>query len=147
MSKRAVKRTALVPFTDAQMYALVDAVEDYPQFLPWCADTVVYERGATSLHASIGVGLAGLTMRFATRNTLQPPERMTLELTDGPFDSLHGVWTFAPLGGSGCEVGLSMEFEFSSRAQDLLFGAAFEKICSELIDAFVKRAHTLYAAT
>jgi ribosome-associated toxin RatA of RatAB toxin-antitoxin module len=141
---RSVKRSALVPFTPAQMYALVEDVERYPEFLPWCAGAQLHERDEHALRASIDIGLAGLSSRFGTRNELDPPHRMTMELVEGPFESLHGEWQFVPVGDSGCEARLSMQFAFASRTQDALFGVAFEKICNELIDAFIRRAQMLY---
>lgn len=141
---RSVNRTALVPFSPAQMYALVEDVERYPEFLPWCAGATLHERDERSLRASIRIGLAGLSSRFGTRNELDPPHRMTMDLVEGPFESLHGEWRFLPVGENGCEARLSMEFAFSSKAQDAVFGVAFEKICTDLIDAFIKRAQALY---
>lgn len=141
---RRVNRTALVPFSPAQMYALVEDVERYPEFLPWCPGATLHERDEQTLRASIQIGLAGLSSRFSTRNTLEPPQRMTIDLVDGPFESLHGEWQFAAVGDTGCEVRLTMAFAFAHKAQDAVLGAAFEKVCSELIDAFVRRAHALY---
>jgi ribosome-associated toxin RatA of RatAB toxin-antitoxin module len=69
---------------------------------------------------------------------------MTMRLRDGPFSQLEGRWAFAPLGDSGCEVSLRMEFEFAGAMQDMLFGGAFESICNEMIGAFIKRADALY---
>jgi len=141
---RTVNRSALVPFSAQQMYALVEDVAAYPQFLPWCTGARVHEQTSTELTASIGLGFSALHTDFKTRNELQPPNCMTMDLLDGPFSSLRGRWDITSLGDSGCEVQLQVEFEFSSAAQDLLFGAGFEKICNELIDAFVRRANELY---
>ena len=134
----------MVPYDSAQMYALVEDVERYPEFLPWCTSGELHERSDHELRASIGLGLGELNSEFATRNELQPPARMTMELQSGPFRALQGCWEFAPLGNEGCEVRLQVEFEFESKVQDLLFGAAFEKVCNDLIDAFVRRADSLY---
>jgi ribosome-associated toxin RatA of RatAB toxin-antitoxin module len=126
------------------MYDLVEDVEAYPQFLPWCTGAELQEKSVDSLLASIGIGMGALQASFTTRNQLAPPDHMSMELQDGPFSSLQGSWDFGQLGDSGCEVRLQVGFEFSSRAQDVLMGAIFEKICNELVDAFVARAAVLY---
>ena len=142
---RHVNRSALVPFSAQQMYDLVEDVESYPQFLPWCTGAELQEKSVDSLQASIGIGMGALNTSFTTRNRLTPPGHMSMELLDGPFSNLQGSWNFSPLGDTGCEVQLQVDFEFASRAQDLLFGAGFEKICNELLDAFVVRAQALYS--
>jgi ribosome-associated toxin RatA of RatAB toxin-antitoxin module len=141
---RIVDRNALVPYSAAQMYALVDDVENYPEFLPWCTAARLQSRTDADLVASLTIGYGALHSAFTTRNELEPPVSMTMELQDGPFSRLHGKWMFQPLGDKGCEVQLHVEFEFSSGMQDMLFGGAFETICNELIDAFIQRAHDLY---
>jgi ribosome-associated toxin RatA of RatAB toxin-antitoxin module len=141
---RSVNRSALVPYSAQQMYALVADVAAYPQFLPWCTGAEVHEQTATELTASIGLGIGALHTDFKTRNELRAPNSMSMDLLDGPFSSLRGRWDFSTIGTSGCEVHLQVEFEFSNAAQDMLFGAGFEKICNELIDAFVRRANELY---
>ena len=142
---RVVDRSAMVPYGVEQMYALVEHVEAYPEFLPWCTGAELKSRSADELSASLSIGYGALNSTFSTRNQLRPPDSMTMELLDGPFSRLHGVWEFEALGDAGCEVRLRIEFEFSSRMQDMLLGPAFETICNELIDAFVKRAGALYA--
>jgi ribosome-associated toxin RatA of RatAB toxin-antitoxin module len=142
---RHVNRSALVPFSAQQMYDLVEDVEAYPQFLPWCAGAELQEKSVDSLQASIGIGLGAMHTSFTTRNRLMPPGHMSMELLDGPFSTLQGSWNFSQLGDTGCEVQLQVDFEFASRAQDLLFGAGFEKICNELVDALVVRAQALYS--
>ena len=144
---RGVDRTAMVPYSAAQMYALVDDVELYPEFLPWCAAAALQSRDDNELVASLTIGYGAFNSSFTTRNLLRPPDSMSMQLQDGPFRMLEGRWEFEPLGDSGCEVKLRIEFEFSSTMQDMLFGGTFESICNELIDAFIKRAHALYGVS
>jgi ribosome-associated toxin RatA of RatAB toxin-antitoxin module len=142
---RIVDRTAMVPFSAAQMYALVENVECYPEFLPWCDAATLLNKSAEELVASLNIGFGSLNSSFTTRNQLEPPTSMTMELQDGPFSRLEGRWSFTQLGDEGCEAALRIEFEFSSALKDMLFGSTFEGICNELIDAFVKRANDLYS--
>lgn len=141
---RRVSRSALVPYSAESMYRLVADVASYPEFLPWCTGATVRTQTATELEASIGIGLGALQAEFATRNQLQPPVAMSMDLVDGPFRSLSGGWHFDQLADTGCEVRLQLEFEFAGAIQDALFGALFEKVCNELIGAFVQRAHSQY---
>ena len=141
---RRVDRSALVPYSPEQMYVLVQDVARYPEFLPWCSGAEVHERKDAELSASIKIGFGAFNSSFSTRNLLTPPTAMTMELVDGPFSSLAGRWEFEQLGDTGSEVRLRVEFEFASTAQDALFGSVFEKICNDLIDAFIARARTLY---
>ena len=141
---RRVNRSALVPYSAESMFALVADVRSYPEFLPWCTSAEVHSETDMEQEASIGVGLGALRTEFATRNRLSRPTVIRLQLLDGPFSELRGEWRFEQVGGDGCEVGLELEFSFASRMQDGLFGALFEKVCNELIDAFVRRAHELY---
>jgi ribosome-associated toxin RatA of RatAB toxin-antitoxin module len=141
---RHINRSALVPFSPEAMFKLVSDVDAYPEFLPWCAAARVMNRANNLLEASLTIGYSSLNSQFTTRNEFVEPDWMTMKLVKGPFSDLQGKWTFEQLGNDGCEVTLAMEFEFSNPMKDLLFGATFQTICNELIDAFVKRAHQMY---
>jgi ribosome-associated toxin RatA of RatAB toxin-antitoxin module len=141
---RTVNRTALVPFDADAMFALVSDVEAYPEFLPWCPATTVKSCGDQELEATLALGFGALNSKFTTRNQFVRPEWMSMRLMNGPFRSLDGRWSFEQLGDDGCEVTLHIEFEFANALNDKLFGAAFETICKELMDAFIKRAYALY---
>ena len=140
---RHVDRSALVPYRAEQMFALVDDVSAYPEFLPWCQGAAVMSRDEVQVVARLKVGFEALNTEFTTRNTLQPSQGISMTLQDGPFSTLDGQWAFRQLGDSGCEVSLKMQFEFANAAQDLLLGASFEKICEQLIGAFINRAQAI----
>ncbi|MEO1204613.1 MAG: type II toxin-antitoxin system RatA family toxin [Pseudomonadota bacterium] len=141
---RSVSRTALVPYTAARMYALVDDVEAYPEFLPWCSGAEVLERSDAHVVARVDMRRAGLTRSFTTRNSLEPGESISLELVGGPFSHLSGDWTFEPLGDAGSKVTLKLEFDFESRALDALLGLFFEDTLNSMVDAFTRRAAQVY---
>jgi ribosome-associated toxin RatA of RatAB toxin-antitoxin module len=144
MTMRTVNRSALVPYSATAMFKLVCDVEAYPEFLPWCSSTQLLSKSATDLSASLQIGYGALNSEFTTANEFTEPDWMTMRLIDGPFSSLEGRWDFTELGDDGCEVNLKIEFAFSNPVKDMLFGATFETICNELIDAFTKRARQLY---
>jgi ribosome-associated toxin RatA of RatAB toxin-antitoxin module len=144
MAIREIKRTALVTFTPEQMFDLVVDVERYREFLPWVAGAEVHARTERDLQASLTMERTGVRQRFTTRNVMQRPDWMSLELVDGPFKQLDGLWTFTAIGEAGTRVVLHMTFEFSNPLASMLFGRAFEQSVGELIDAFVVRARQTY---
>jgi ribosome-associated toxin RatA of RatAB toxin-antitoxin module len=147
---REVHRSAIVPYPAEAMFALVADVESYPRFLPGCTSSAVLSREPGGLVASLALSKGPFSSSFTTRNILDPPRRLTMELVDGPFRSLHGEWTLTPLGPSGgaqgCRIDLLVRFQFAGTARDLLLGPAFELTCSGLVDAFVERARAVYGA-
>ena len=143
---RKISRSALVPFTRQQMYALVEDVEAYPVFLPWCSDATLHWREGDTLEGSVEMNRAGLRRSFRTRNIMRQDEAIEMSLVEGPFSHLAGTWEFIALGESGCKVSLDVEFEIRSRTTDRLLGRFFEEICNSLVDAFVHRAEQIYAS-
>ena len=141
---RSVHRNALVPHSADEMFALVEHVEAYPEFLPWCNAVEVHLRETNIIEATLEMHRGAVSKHFRTRNTSIPGEKMDIELVNGPFSALAGGWRFRQLGDAGCKVILEMEFEFSSRAIDVVLGAFFESTCNSLVDAFVQRARQVY---
>jgi ribosome-associated toxin RatA of RatAB toxin-antitoxin module len=143
---RKVSRSALVPYSAEQMYVLVEDVESYPEFLPWCGDAVLHWRDGDVLEGSVEMHLAGLRRSFRTRNRMREYEAIDMELVEGPFSHLIGGWQFRSLDPLGCKVSLEVEFEVKSRTTNRLLGRYFEEICNSLVDAFVSRAGHIYGA-
>ena len=141
----SVNRHALMPYSARQMYDIVNGVEDYPQFLPWCANgELLKEEGDTMLEARILMRKGRLNHSFSTRNHMRPGEWIHIELLDGPFQKLEGDWHFTPISENGCKIELELEFEFSSRLVSTLIGPIFTQIANSMVDAFCQRAHQLY---
>ena len=140
----SVNKSVLVPFTSAQMFALVDAVEDYPQFLPWCGGVTLHSRNADETVATLKIGYANAAHAFTTRNRKIANESMTIALVDGPFSELQGAWTFVALGDDGCKVSFQLTYQFSNSVIEAVIGGVFEMIGATLIDRFVSRAETIY---
>ncbi len=143
---RRVNRSALVPYSADDMFALVADVESYPTFLPWCSDVEVHSRIDDTVEATLELHRGRVSRRFRTRNTMTPSERMDLALVGGPFRHLEGGWSFRQLGDSGSKVSLELDFEFDSLTLDFIIGAYFEDICNQLVDAFTRRAGQVYGA-
>lgn len=141
---RKVTRSALVPYSPSEMFELVDDIDSYSDFLPWCSHSAVLARNAMTVDASLEVHKGTLSKTFSTRNTNTRDEAIEISLIGGPFRHLAGGWTFEPLGESGCKVTLELAFQFESRLVDAMFGAFFEETCNSLVDAFTGRAETVY---
>ena len=148
---REVRRSALVPYTPAQMYSLVNDVAGYPAFVPWCAAGIVTARSTDALTATLEIRRAGLTVSLTTRNTLVEGQSITMVLVEGPLRAFSGRWDFVPIraagaGGElrGCRVELLVGFEFRNAALGLLMGPVFESSWNSLVDAFVTRASGIY---
>ena len=139
-----VNRSVLVGYTPAQMFALVDAVEEYPRFLPWCGGSSVLYRDERVTRASIVINYHGIRQTFTTENSKQEPSEMQIRLVEGPFRSLDGGWRFSDLAGRGCKVELRLHYEFSSRVLERLVGPVFNHIANTLVDAFARRAEKIY---
>lgn len=143
---REVRRSALVPHSAQQMFALVDDIDAYPDFLQWCNSAVVHSRSDEFVEATLELQRGTIKKSFTTRNRRVPGESIELSLVGGPFRYLSGGWRFQQLGDSGCKVSFNLDFEFKNRISDALFASFFEETCNTLIDAFIGRAHSVYAA-
>jgi len=135
-----INRSALVPYTPREMFALVDDVGAYPQFLPWCKNARVLSRDADEVRASLVLARGGFEKSFTTCNRLQKNKMIEMRLVEGPFRHLDGFWRFDPIGGQGCKVSLDLDFEFSNKIVGMAFGPVFNQIANTLVDSFCKRA-------
>ena len=140
----SISKSALVPYSPAEMFALVEDIEAYPQFLPWCSEARVLERNADEVRATIALSKGGVDKAFTTCNRIQQGKMIEMRLVEGPFRHLEGFWRFAPLGSDGCKVSLDMEFEFASRMLDLVVGPVFSQVAISLVDSFQQRAVEVY---
>jgi len=134
----------LVGYAAQQMFDLVDAVEAYPQFLPWCDRAEVLERDATRTRARIHINYHVATQSFTTENAKDPPHGMTVRLIEGPFRVLDGEWRFTPLRDDACKIDFRLQYEFSGKLLEMLVGPVFSYIANTMVDAFVKRAEKVY---
>jgi ribosome-associated toxin RatA of RatAB toxin-antitoxin module len=143
-SLKVVERSALVPYTAAQMFALVNDVARYPEFLPWCSGARVEDVALNERVASVSVARGVLRTEFTTRNRLQPEREILMNLVEGPFRSLTGQWRFEAIGERGSRVSFRVEFEFKNPLTAAAFNSVFEALCGTIVDAFVQRARAIY---
>ncbi len=139
-----VEKSVLVEHSAQQMFDLVDQVENYPQFLPWCGGTSVTVREETLVVATIQIDYLQLRQSFTTKNTRQAPHLIHIRLQQGPFKELDGLWRFTELNPSACKVELRLNYQFSNKLIESLVNPVFSLIAGSLVDAFVARAEKIY---
>lgn len=139
-----VEKSVLIEYSAAQMYALVENVAAYPEFLPWCGGTEILKKEGDITRAAITIDFRGIRQRFSTQNRAQPPQLIEMTLVDGPFRQLDGSWRFKALGEDACKIEFRLHYEFSNRLVEKIVGPVFHYIASTFVEAFVKRAQQLY---
>jgi ribosome-associated toxin RatA of RatAB toxin-antitoxin module len=139
-----VQKSVLVGHSPERMYSLVDAVERYPEFLPWCGGALVHAREASVVEAEIRIEYRGIRQSFVTRNVNTPYERIDMTFVRGPFRSLAGKWLFSGVGDLGSRIDFHLEWEFASGVLGGLIAPVFDSIADTMVDAFVRRADQIY---
>lgn len=139
-----VEKSVLVPYSAAQMYALVDAVERYSEFLPWCGGTSLIARTDTLTEATIHINYHHVKQSFTTVNTKTFPSLMVISLKDGPFSHLSGAWQFKALSEQACKIEFTLNYEFANQLLEKIISPVFNHIANTFVDAFVERAEKVY---
>ena len=146
-----VRKSVLLWYSPREMYDLVTDIEAYPQFLPWCDKAQVLERHPDGVTARIGLAYMGVRHAFTTRNVQEAPERVAVQLVDGPFSSLQGLWLFRRLGRPGseemaCKIEFDLRYAFASLALEAVVSPVFDKVADTFVDSFVRRAEDVHGA-
>jgi ribosome-associated toxin RatA of RatAB toxin-antitoxin module len=141
---KKVARSAILEHSAEQVYHLVEDIESYPGFLPWCLAARVHLRDAGSTRATLTVGMPGLRQSFTTLNENRPGQSIEMRLVEGPFKSFSATWRFTPLSPHACRIDFSLRYEFASRALARLLEPLFDSIANSMVDAFTRRAAEVY---
>lgn len=139
-----IQRSALLPYPAQALFDLVNDVASYPRFLPWCSSSQVLEVSETHMRASLEVAKGSISQRFITRNQLVPGQRIEMNLEEGPFTSLNGVWEFKSLGDKACKISLDLTFDYAGPLVRATLGPLFNQAANTLVDAFCQRAKQLH---
>jgi ribosome-associated toxin RatA of RatAB toxin-antitoxin module len=139
-----VQKSVLVPYSAEAMFELVDRVERYPEFLPWCGGATILETHPGGKTARIDINYHGIHAHFTTDNANRPPESIVVTLNSGPFRHLHGEWRFHALAPDACKVEFELAYEFATHMLEKIVGPVFAHIAGTFIDAFVHRAESLH---
>jgi ribosome-associated toxin RatA of RatAB toxin-antitoxin module len=147
-----VKKSVLLWYSPSEMYALVTQVKDYPAFLPWCERAEVIAQDASGMTARLHLHYAGVRHAFTTRNKHVPDRSVDVDLVDGPFSLLDGIWNFLPIARPGqaevsaCKIEFELRYAFSNRALEAVLSPVFDRVANTLVDSFVRRAEQVYGA-
>ncbi len=139
-----IRRSALVKYSPAQMFDLVNEVEAYPKRFAWCAGARIIERREDVLVAQLDLRFAGFRQSFTTRNTVDPPRRLKMDLVEGPFRTLEGVWDFVALGDAGCKVAFALDFDYAGRLGGGALKLGFQGLAGRMVDDFCREAERVY---
>jgi ribosome-associated toxin RatA of RatAB toxin-antitoxin module len=139
-----IERSALVLHSSQSMFDLVNDVARYPEFLPWCVSSNLVSDSDSELVAGLTISKGGIKQSFTTRNKKQSPQWMSMELVDGPFKKLNGMFTFKALSDDACKVILELDFEVAGKILGLTLTPVFKQAANTMVDAFVNRANALY---
>ncbi len=139
-----VHKSVLLAYSAEQMFALVDRIEDYPTFLPWCGDVDVRRSDENKVVATLGIQYHGVKQSFTTENINTPPHSIEMTLVEGPFKHLSGQWRFKPLRANACKIEFDLHYEFSSKILEQLIGPVFNMIANSFVDSFCRRAEAVY---
>ncbi len=140
----AINRSALVEYSAEQMFDLVNAIEQYPQFMQGCVSARVLSQSDTELVGELRLSKAGISQQFTTQNLLFRPERIEMSMVEGSFKNFSAIWAFDALTENACKVSLAMDFEFNSGLLDFAAEKLFSSSANNLVDAIVQRAHQVY---
>ena len=139
-----INRSAIVAYSQEQMFSLVTDVSSYPEFLPWCSEAQIISADENQITAKLFVAFKGVKQNFTTCNTNYKPEKITMKLVDGPFSEMGGVWQFTALSDGACKIELKLEFAFASKWLEKIVGPVFGMIGNTMVDSFHQRAKALY---
>jgi ribosome-associated toxin RatA of RatAB toxin-antitoxin module len=137
---REIKHSAIIAQPPGRVFEVINDIESYPRFLPWCTHAKILSRTEREIVATVGVRKGPLHGEFTTRNELEPDRRISMQLVSGPFRTLEGEWLLSPIGENGCRAELHMRFAFKNALSTLLFEQKFGETMTSLVDAFVTRA-------
>jgi len=139
-----IQRSALLPYSSERLFDLVNDIAAYPDYLEGCTGAMILESSEKSVTARLHLKKAGISQSFATRNQLQRPDKITLQLVEGPFEQLHGEWRFATLAEDACKVSLDLTFHMQNTIAHKASGKLIESVAGNLVNAVCQRAKTLY---
>lgn len=139
-----VRRSALLPYTAKQMYGLVNDINSYPEFIPWCVNCEVEENSINEKRATMHFAKSAIKTSVTTKNELVENEKITMHLVSGPFKNLIGLWQFEKIDEDACKVELDIQFEFSNHLYEKTLGPIFNQVANKLVSAFTDRAREMY---
>ena len=142
---KRISRSAIVEHSAVELFALVEDIESYPRFLPWCRDARVRERTTERTVATLSVGLKGMRYEFSTENRNRPPEAIDMRLLEGPFRHFEAHWRFHALGAHAARIEFLMAYQLAGGLAAKALAPLFDSIADTMVDAFKRRADQVHA--
>ena len=136
---KRIARSAIVDCSAEAFYALVEEIEAYPSFLPWCAAAQERERAPGRTVATLTLAAKGLRQSFTTENANQPGRAIEMRLLEGPFKRFAAHWRFTALAPQAAKVEFTLEYAFSSRIVAAVLEPIFSRLADSTVEAFVRR--------
>lgn len=140
-----INQQALVSHSAEQMYSLVMDIESYPEFLPYCSGAEILREDTGLVEARLHLSRGPVSQSFATRNRFKSAESIELELLDGPFSKLEGLWKFTKMGDHGSRIALRLDFEIRGPLKFIVTPLVSE-VANRMLQSMIKRADKIYAA-
>ncbi|AIN47490.1 ubiquinone-binding protein [Candidatus Palibaumannia cicadellinicola] len=141
-----ITRSVIVPYSAEQMFALVNNISAYSEFIPGCIASRVLTQHGSELTAEMNVSKAGISKSFTTHNIMNKNKSIIMDLVEGPFSSFAGDWRFIPLSDDVSQVELHLNFEFKNKLIDMALGKIFKEMANGMVMAFTRRAKEVYSA-
>ncbi|AFP85225.1 ubiquinone-binding protein [secondary endosymbiont of Ctenarytaina eucalypti] len=135
---------ALVPYSAAKMFALVNNISAYPTFIPGCTGSRVLAQNGSELTAEMNISKAGISKSFTTCNIITENQSIVMRLVDGPFSSFSGYWHFIPFGDEASKIEFNLDCEFNNTLITVTFKSFFKEIANNIVIAFTRRAKEVY---
>jgi ribosome-associated toxin RatA of RatAB toxin-antitoxin module len=139
-----INRSALLPYPAQAIYELVNDIEAYPQYMDGCVGATILKRDDDVIEARLDLARGAIRYSFTTRNRLDAPKSIQMDLIDGPFTQFEGRWFFQTLNENACKVILDLQFSMSNSLVSLAAKKLFDGVANNLVDALCKRANALY---
>lgn len=133
-----------LPYSASEMYALVNDVASYPEFLPACERVDMHHVTVNEMQASMHFAKKGLRYQLTTVNTLTLNKKIEMRLQKGPFKHFYGEWIFDEDSAGGTRVGLRLEFALASGFLERLAGSLLQTASEKLVGVFCRRAREVY---
>ena len=146
MPKASVKR--LIECKKDQLIDLVLDIEKYPEFVPFCLGSQVYEKNKegnlTLIIADLTIGKGPFKDTYKS-DVKFDKENSTINVTNigGPLNHLENNWKFIETEG-GTEISFDIDFEIENKFLNVLMSKSFEFGLNKIADAFQRRAEDLY---
>ena len=145
MPKASVKR--LIDNRKDKLIEFVLDIEKYPEFVPFCQGSKVYEKkqegDLTLIVADLTIGKGPFVDTYKSDVKFNKKDD-TIFVTniDGPLNYLENNWKFQEQGDL-TEVTFDVNFEIKNKFLNILMTKSFQFGLEKIADAFQKRAESL----